>query len=361
MSWEGVGPRLALAFAPFLALAVTMRVLAPGASRLAFIPPPLLQALGAVLLCAGIAFYLATAIHFFGRFARGELVTTGTYGLCRHPIYASFVVFFVPAAALLWNAWPLLIADVALYLAFRSFIHLEDGPLAERFGAAYERYRARVPELLPVPAALRRRRKRVPPSARVDAWLPGAPFADTIVVRSSAPPEAVMRAVEEVTLREMPLADRLGRARYAFGHAHPPMDAERPFVRALVAGRGSLVLERSAGELVVATVAKLHQIRDQEPADVRTPEEFLAFDAPNHEKLVMSVRALAGPGETLLCLEHRTRATDARAARRFALYWLAIRPGGAFVSRQLLLAVARRAERTSPRSPSTTTARHASA
>jgi hypothetical protein len=31
--------------------------------------------------------------------------------------------------------------------------------------------------------------------------------------------------------------------------------------------------------------------------------------------------------------------------RRFARYWLAIRPGGAFVTRQLLRAAAHRAER----------------
>ena len=75
----------------------------------------------------------------------------------------------------------------------------------------------------------------------------------------------------------------------------------------------------------------------------------------------MSFRTLPAPGGTLVCLEHRTRATDAKAARRFARYWLAIRPGGAFVSRQLLRAIARRAERTSTRSRSAPTARHANA
>ncbi len=352
MNWEGVGPKMALVFAPFLVAAVTMRALAPAASSLPFVPPFLLTAVGAILLGLGIPFYLATAIHFLRRFFRGELVTTGTFGWCRHPIYASFMLFFVPAAALLWDAWPLFVADLTLYVAFRSFIHLEDGPLAERFGAAYERYRAIVPELLPLPAALRRRSKRVPPSPRLDAWLPGAAFADTIVVRTSAPADALMRALEEVTLREMPLADWLGRVRYAFGRAQPLMAADRPFLPALVDSRGSLLLERRADEIVVATVGKLHQIRNQQPADVRTPDDFTAFDAPNHEKLVMSLRALPGAGETLLCLEHRTRATDAKAAQRFALYWLAIRPGGAFVSRQLLRAVARRAERTNPRSRS---------
>jgi len=80
------------------------------------------------------------------------------------------------------------------------------------------------------------------------------------------------------------------------------------------------------------------------PADVRTPEEFAAFAAEDHEKLAMSFRTLPWGEKTLLVLEHRTQATDALAHQRFARYWLVVRPGGAFVSRQLLRAVARRAE-----------------
>jgi hypothetical protein len=58
----------------------------------------------------------------------------------------------------------------------------------------------------------------------------------------------------------------------------------------------------------------------------------------------MSIRAIPGEHGSLPALEHRTQPTDAAARRRFARYWLAIRPGGAFVTRQLLKAVARRAE-----------------
>ena len=76
-----------------------------------------------------------------------------------------------------------------------------------------------------------------------------------------------------------------------------------------------------------------------------TTADFAAFAQPDHERLAMSIRAIPGDHGTWLALEHRTQPTDAAARRRFARYWRAIRPGGAFVTRQLLKAVARRAER----------------
>ena len=192
----------------------------------------------------------------------------------------------------------------------------------------------------------------VAPSARLDAWLPDAPFRDTIVVESSAPPARLMQALEEVTLREMPLASLLGRIRYlpallgskeAARRAHVELD--RPFVAGVASGKGQLFLARAPDELVLGTVGKLHQIRDQEFAEVPTTADFAAFAQPNHERLAMSIRAIPGDHGTWLALEHRTQPTDAAARRRFARYWRAIRPGGAFVTRQLLKAVARRAER----------------
>ena len=88
-----------------------------------------------------------------------------------------------------------------------------------------------------------------------------------------------------------------------------------------------------------------------------TTADFAAFAQPNHERLAMSIRAIPGDHGTLLALEHRTQPTDAAARRRFARYWLAIRPGGAFVTRQLLKAVARRAERGAAATESTHTFR----
>jgi hypothetical protein len=47
---------------------------------------------------------------------------------------------------------------------------------------------------------------------------------------------------------------------------------------------------------------------------------------------------------TLLETETRVLATGPRAKRAFAAYWLVVRPGSGLIRRELLRAVARRAE-----------------
>src|SRR6187402_2542492 len=131
---------------------------------------------------------------------------------------------------------------------------------------------------------------QVAPSARLDAWLPDAPFRDTIVVESTASAPRLMQALEEVTLREMPLARLLGRIRYLpalFGskeaarRAH--LELDRPFIAGVASAKGQLFLGRAPDELLMGTVGKLHQIRDQEFAELATMADFAAFAQPNHE------------------------------------------------------------------------------
>ncbi|HXX31278.1 MAG TPA: hypothetical protein VEJ89_11220 [Myxococcaceae bacterium] len=191
-------------------------------------------------------------------------------------------------------------------------------------------------------------------SRQLDGWLPAAPFRDTIAVRSRASSARLMHALDTVTLREMPLARLLGTLRYLPGRlARRPsrqksVDPRVPFLPALVRDMGSVVLERTAGEVILGTVGKLHQIRDQSFVPLKEAGDFTSFDAPDHEKLAMSVQAIPVDEGTVLVLEHRTQPTDVEAQKRFRRYWRFIRPAGAFVTRQLLRAVARRAERTMP-------------
>jgi hypothetical protein len=189
----------------------------------------------------------------------------------------------------------------------------------------------------------------VSPSARLDAWLPDAPFCDSITLASRAPADGVMRAAWEVTPREMPLATALGTLRYLpgrlTGRGPEQLALDDSFLRAVLAG-GTIVLEEAPHEVVLGMIGRLHRLRDQEPVVLRSPDEFRAFAAADHEKLAMSLRAIAmSDGGSVLVLEHRTTPLDAAAQRRFARYWRVIRPGGALVTRQLLRAIARRAER----------------
>jgi protein-S-isoprenylcysteine O-methyltransferase Ste14 len=144
---------MALCWSPFLAAAIAARVLTPAVASFGLDGARFV--LGCGFTAVGALFWGWTAVYFLRRFFSGRLLTGGPFAWCRNPIYASMIVFIVPGIALLWDAWPLLVADVALYVIFRRFIGREYAALARAFGREYERYEASVPELLPVPPLLR--------------------------------------------------------------------------------------------------------------------------------------------------------------------------------------------------------------
>jgi protein-S-isoprenylcysteine O-methyltransferase Ste14 len=95
------------------------------------------------------------------------LHTQGPYGITRHPIYTG-VLGMVLGTALL-NGWgPFGAVFLVAVLVLETKIHAEEQLLTSSFGEAYERYRQRVPQLVPtlLPRRRRHRRARV---ARSDA------------------------------------------------------------------------------------------------------------------------------------------------------------------------------------------------
>jgi hypothetical protein len=198
----------------------------------------------------------------------------------------------------------------------------------------------------------RRTRPTVEPSAMLDAILPGAQFSDRVLVPVDAPTDDIVRAISEVRLRDMPVAWVLGELRYLparLTRRSPGVAGDAPFmdlVRSDASVRSVVLVDVPDRELVLGVIGRLHDPVDQSFVPLRDAAAFAAFDEPGYEKLAMSLRIVPvpdGPGR-LLVLEHRTLALDEEARRRFARYWVGIRPGGAFVSGQLLRAIRRRAE-----------------
>jgi hypothetical protein len=192
-------------------------------------------------------------------------------------------------------------------------------------------------------------RLAAPVSPNFEAIAEGAQFRDRIAIVARASPAEIFRALREVRLPDMKLAWLLGELRYLpsrLAGRMPRPQPDTPFFDTLVAG-GTLVLrDDTPREIVTGSAARLHQV-DQATCRFASREAFEAFDDPRFEKLFMSVRAAPSgrPGESWIVLEHATRALSLDSARRFARYWRVIKPLGAFVSRQLLHAVRRRAER----------------
>lgn len=81
--------------------------------------------------------------------AHHRLITTGPYGVVRHPIYLA-VGLFLAAAGVIAATWWAFVAAVALYVVGSMLrIRAEERLLADRFGAEFQTYRQRVPALMP--------------------------------------------------------------------------------------------------------------------------------------------------------------------------------------------------------------------
>ncbi len=78
-----------------------------------------------------------------------KLVTTGPYGVMRHPVFAALTCLLI-ATTLMVNPWWVSAAAVGVSLWGTEIrVRAEDGLLARRFGPEFEAYRKRVAAYLP--------------------------------------------------------------------------------------------------------------------------------------------------------------------------------------------------------------------
>ncbi|WP_427919427.1 methyltransferase family protein [Streptomyces sp. cg40] len=116
---------------------------------------PELALLGALIAVA------STSLLFWARWVLGvmwasiplvhehhELRTEGPYRIVRHPIYTGLLGLVLGGMlACGFGVWIVFLAVAVPWLLRR--VRIEDGMMADRFGASYEAYRARVPALIP--------------------------------------------------------------------------------------------------------------------------------------------------------------------------------------------------------------------
>lgn len=157
--WRSLGPRLAISVVggSMLALAALLFQL-----RWWLLGPDLgrswpLVGLAATLMALAMALFMARKRHLTNRILSGipefegsaaVLLTEGPYAHIRHPRYMEVTlgVFAYAAFANHVGSWvTAFLTPPVLHLV----VLLEERELAQRFGAAYEEYRARVPRYLP--------------------------------------------------------------------------------------------------------------------------------------------------------------------------------------------------------------------
>jgi hypothetical protein len=148
-------------------------------------------------------------------------------------------------------------------------------------------------------------------------------------IRVSATPERAFAAVREARLEDMPLVRFLFKLRGLRA-------APRGSVWEALLAEGFQEL----GEDTLVLVGKPWSAR----GNLRKVDDFVAFAEPGYAKMAMDLRAVPDGDGARLETETRVFLTDSRARRRFAAYWLVVRPFSGLVRRSLLRAAKRRAE-----------------
>ncbi|UPK74453.1 hypothetical protein MU582_18750 [Nocardioidaceae bacterium SCSIO 66511] len=152
-------------------------------------------------------------------------------------------------------------------------------------------------------------------------------------IKSDLPADAVFRAFDELTWSEVPVFKALmsvrGLARGRGGDAR---------IYDWFKSAGFVELARSDSELVVGAIEPVTKRRITTPTN---PAEFAAFSDPGYVKIGFSFVVRYGQ----ILTETRVAATDVTARRRFAAYWLLIRPFSGIIRWAWLRAIRIRAQK----------------
>ena len=182
----------------------------------------------------------------------------------------------------------------------------------------------------------------------LDGALPDYEFAERHETRVKATPEQALEAAKEATPVEMRLVRTLfalrslpARIRHGRGL---PAEPRRSLVEQMV-GFGFVPLADGRDEVVFGYVGQPWRLTGGSMPRFGSAQEWLDFHEPGYVKAAMSFRAVGEGSKTLLETETRIHATDPSSRRRFARYWLVIRPGSGLIRRSWLQAAKRRAER----------------
>lgn len=148
MNIVGQGGKIILFTLPSLVAAILVHAYLP---KIAALPESIgfIRPVGYLLLVPGLILWGAAVIQLLTGFSKGQLVTTGAYGVVRNPIYSSVTFFALPAVALLTLTWVYFVASAFLYAGVMIFIGTEEKQLTKAFGKDYQEYLARVDRLIP--------------------------------------------------------------------------------------------------------------------------------------------------------------------------------------------------------------------
>ena len=158
-----------------------------------------------------------------------------------------------------------------------------------------------------------------------------------------APRAVVWEELQRLRLRSLPVTMALGAVRalpvLLAGKGHGSLD--RPFLDVVPI---PVLSSESPSSVVFGGVLQAWRLTGGEPPPSLDAEGVREFAEPGWVKVGMDFRLTPAMGGTHLSSETRVMATDDATRRRFARYWLVVRPGSSAIRYEVLTAVALKAE-----------------
>jgi hypothetical protein len=182
----------------------------------------------------------------------------------------------------------------------------------------------------------------------LDRILPAYDRNEVHSIAIRAAPDRVMAAVQAVTAREIRLFATLNWIRGFRTARLRALGIDDPVglpVLEMAARAGFVELVRNEREVVWSVVGRFWTPSGGRVAGVHDEASFAAFAEPGTAKAAVDFRVEnATDASCTLRTETRILGVDARARRRFKVYWFFVHPGSALMRRMWLRAVKRRAE-----------------
>jgi hypothetical protein len=178
----------------------------------------------------------------------------------------------------------------------------------------------------------------------LDDVLPAPHFRERHSRRIAAPPAAVWQALQELRLGDLRVSRALLGVRTLparlLGSRTPRMVSGR----FLEEGPVPVLATEQERCIVAGGVMQPWKLFGGEDPPQLDTEGLRGFTAPGWVKVGLDFVLEPDGAGTTLRTETRVIATDARTRRRFGFYWLLIRAGSGVIRRDMLRAVAQRAE-----------------
>lgn len=178
----------------------------------------------------------------------------------------------------------------------------------------------------------------------IDEFAPTWQFREVHRIAVLAPAETTLRAIHDVTAREIRLfrfltwLRRMGKPG-SESILNPPPDV--PILQVALRN-GFVSLGESSREIAIGTAV----IRPPKTSQPATAADLKNASSPGWAKAVMNFRIdHAALAMCVVTTETRVYATDPTTERKFWYYWWTIRPGSGLIRRMWLRAIRRRAER----------------